>query len=229
MSQVSMQVITELRRMISQGELAPGERLTETQIAQTLGVSRMPVRLAFRTLAQEGLLQQAGKRGFLIREFSEDDVICGLEIRGALEGLAARRLAERGLTDEVRAEFRHILQDGEELLTDQTLNDRKVEQWSAINARFHNTLVEAAGSPVIADAIARNNHLPFASSDSIMIDHNELEREFRKLQLAQWQHQLVVQAIEHGEGARADALMREHAYVGVRYGSLFGLQVRLRP
>jgi GntR family transcriptional regulator of vanillate catabolism len=60
-------------------------------------VSRTPVRLAFRTLEQEGLLEKAGKRGYVVRAFSEADVLCAIEVRGALEGLAARRLAERGI------------------------------------------------------------------------------------------------------------------------------------
>lgn len=56
-----------------------------------------------------------------------------------------------------------------------------IAEWSCINALFHTTIVEAAGSTVIADAIARNNHLPFASSDSITIDSSALDKEFKKL------------------------------------------------
>jgi hypothetical protein len=77
-------------------------------------------------------------------------------------------------------------------------------------------------SRVVADAIARNNHLPFASADSITVRRDQLEREFRKLQLAQMQHRLVVQALEQRESARVEALMREHANIGFRYGTLFG-------
>ncbi|OBX34749.1 hypothetical protein A8U91_03809 [Halomonas elongata] len=73
---------------------------------------------------------------------------------------------------------------------------------------------------MIGDAIARNNHLPFAAADSIIIDSEALDREYRKLQLAQVQHELVVQALRHGEGARAEMLMREHALIGLRYAEL---------
>lgn len=224
MSQISTQVITQLRRWISEGRYAPGDRVAEVQVAEALGVSRMPVRLAFRTLEQEGLLQRAGKRGFFVREFTRDDVLCGLEVRGVLEGLAARRLAEAGMGAPVTVMLRQCLTDGEAIFTGGQLSEAAVAEWSRINSLFHTTIVEAAGSSVIADAIARNNHLPFASSDSIIIDNSALEKEFKKLQLAHWQHQMVVQALERGEGARAEMLMREHAYVGIRYGMLFGLR-----
>ena len=224
MSQISVQVITQLRRWISEERYAPGERVAEVQVAEALGVSRMPVRLAFRTLEQEGLLQRSGKRGFFVREFSRADVLCGLEVRGVLEGLAARRLAEAGVAKEVLAVLRQCLVDGEKIFAHGELREDDVAEWSRINSLFHTTIVQAAGSNVIADAIARNDHLPFASSDSIIIDNAALDKEFKKLQLAQWQHQMVVQALERGEGARAEMLMREHAYVGIRYGALFGLE-----
>ena len=89
-------VATLAQVLIADGRYPAGTRLAEIPVAEALGVSRTPVRLAFRTLEQEGLLQKAGKRGFVVREFSEADVLCAVEVRGVLEGLAARRLAERG-------------------------------------------------------------------------------------------------------------------------------------
>ena len=68
-------VVSRLRKLIGEGRYQPGERLGEEAVAEQLGVSRTPVRLAFRTLEQEGLLQQAGKRGFQVREFTEADVL----------------------------------------------------------------------------------------------------------------------------------------------------------
>ncbi len=224
MSKVSTGAVTELRRRISGGDYAPGVRLTEVEVARDLGVSRTPVRLAFRTLEQEGLLQRSGGRGYLVREFSQDDVLCGLEVRGVLEGLAARRLAERGLSPEVKTRLDACLETGDRLFEQCSPETLDIDEWSALNQRFHTIIVEAAGSAVIHDAIARNNHLPFASSDSIIIDPEAMDREYHKLQLAQWQHKLIVQALRAGEGARAESLMREHANIGVRYGHLFGLK-----
>jgi GntR family transcriptional regulator of vanillate catabolism len=89
-------VVATLRQRIVDGRYPPGTRLAEIPVADALGVSRTPVRLAFRTLEQEGLLEKTGKRGLVVRAFTQADVLCAIEVRGALEGLAARRLAERG-------------------------------------------------------------------------------------------------------------------------------------
>ncbi|WP_136068591.1 GntR family transcriptional regulator [Modicisalibacter radicis] len=218
-----LDVIASLRKLISEGVYAPGERLKELHIAERLQVSRMPVRLAFRTLEQEGLLQKTGTRGYVVRQFSEEDVLCAVEVRGALEGLAARRLAEQGMSEVVEARLRECLDRGEALLEKGYLIKADIEGWSGLNQDFHRAIVGATGSSVIHDAIARNDHLPFASADSIVIDDAALDREYGKLRMAHAHHQLVFQALSRGESARAEMLMREHAYIGVRYGDLFGL------
>jgi GntR family transcriptional regulator, vanillate catabolism transcriptional regulator len=222
-------LLAQLRQRVAGGLYPPGARLAEETVAQDLGVSRTPVRLAFRTLAQEGLLRSAGKRGFVVREFTEDDVQCGVEVRGALEGLAARRVAARGLSDALRAQLQACIAEGEATLASVRrgrVGALQVARWAALNSRFHQAIVQAAGSSVIADAIARNNHLPFASADSITVQSDALDAEFEKLRMAQAQHRLVLDALERGEGGRAEALMREHALIGVRYGFLFGLKGR---
>lgn len=216
-------VVVSLRRMIIEGHFTPGERLAELAVANALRVSRTPVRLAFRTLEQEGLLQKAGKRGFVVRQFSEADVLCGLEVRGVLEGLAARHLAERGVPASVLQRLQECLAAGREVLAKGSITEADIGRWSALNQSFHDCIVTADSSPVIADAIARNNHLPFASADSIIIDMAVLDREYEKLRVAQLQHELVVDALVQRESARVEMLMREHAYVGFRYGRLFGL------
>jgi GntR family transcriptional regulator of vanillate catabolism len=216
----SVGVVATLRKLIIDGRYAAGERLAEIPVATALGVSRTPVRLAFRTLEQEGLLQKAGTRGFLVREFSEADVLCAVEVRGVLEGLAARRLAERGMTPEVRACLARCIADGERVLARGTLSEEDIGPWSRLNDTFHRCIVESAGSHVIGDAIARNNHLPFAAADSITIDTAALDEEYRKLRIAQLHHQLVLDALEQRESARVEALMREHAAIGIRYGKL---------
>lgn len=217
-------VVTTLRKLIIEGSYKAGERLAEIPVAEALGVSRTPVRIAFRTLEQEGLLQPTGKRGYVVREFSEKDVHIALEVRGVLEGLAARRLAEKGMSDSVRATLLSCVEEGARLIGQGSLSEADISAWARINNLFHRAIVESIDSTVVADAIARNNHLPFASADSIIIDPQALDREFEKLRFAQLQHQLVFEALEQRESARVEMLMREHAYVGLRYGKLFGLK-----
>lgn len=214
-------VVAMLRQQIVSGHLPAGARLVEIPVAESMGVSRTPVRLAFRTLEQEGLLEKVGKRGYAVRRFSEADVRTGIEVRGALEGLAARHLAERGMDDAVRAALERSLAEGEAVLSRGHLLEQDIEAWSRLNQRFHHTIVEAHESHVIADAIARNNHLPFASADSIALNRDALPAEYRKLQIAQVHHVQVFDALLRRESARAEMLMREHAWVGFRYGQMF--------
>ena len=216
-------VIARLRRLILGGQYPPGHRLGEEAVAEALGVSRTPVRLAFRTLEQEGLLQKTGRRGLVVREFTEADVLCALEVRGVLEGLAARRLAERGLTPTLQQQLQACIDEGRRLLAPGRLTVDDIGPWSRLNQRFHQAIVGAAGSSVVGDAIARNNHLPFASAEAIVIDSQALDREYQKLRIAQWHHELVLQALQAGESARVEMLMREHACVGLRYGAMLGL------
>jgi GntR family transcriptional regulator of vanillate catabolism len=220
MSDNDKSLVSRLRKLIGAGHYHPGERLGEEAVAEQFGVSRTPVRLAFRTLEQEGLLQRAGKRGFMVREFTQADVHCAVEVRGVLEGLAARRLAERGMPQDVAESLGFWIQKGRQLLDKGYLLEADINQWSDINSHFHGSIVGAADSRVVADAISRNNHLPFAAADSIIIDSEDLAREFKKLQLAQFHHELIFQSLKSGEGARAEMLMREHALIGLRYPEL---------
>lgn len=216
-------VVARLRKLIIAGHYPPGGRLGEEAVAEALGVSRTPVRLAFRSLEQEGLLQKAGKRGLVVRAFTEADVLCALEVRGALEGLAARRLAERGVDAPLRDRLQDCIERGRALLAGGVLTVDDIGPWSRLNQDFHQAIVGAAGSAVLGDAIARNNHLPFASAEAIIIDSSALDREYQKLRMAQWQHELVLEALLQGESARVEALMREHACIGLRYGRILGL------
>ena len=215
-------VMATLRQLIVSGQLPAGERVAEIPLAQRLGVSRTPVRLAFRSLEREGLLTRAGKRGYVVRRFSDADVRTAIEVRGLLEGLAARHLAERGLPASVEAALAASVAEGAALLSRGTLAAEDIGRWSALNKRFHDAIVHAHPSRVVADAIARNDHLPFASADSLALDPQALQAEFRRLQVAQLQHQLVLDALQQREGARVEMLMREHAWVGLRYGPLVG-------
>lgn len=213
-------IVAALRKRIIDGHYAPGERLAEIPVAEALGVSRTPVRLAFRTLEQEGLLQRVGKRALAVRVFSPADVQCAIEVRGVLEGLAARLLAERGLDPKTREVLLDCLHEGEAIVGAAQLTEEGIGAWSEVNTRFHAAIVDADDRRVIADAIARNNHLPFASADSIIIDRAELDQAHQRLRIAQLHHRLVFDALEKGEAARVEMLMREHAQIGLRYDNL---------
>src|SRR5947208_6323736 len=87
--------LLRLREMLFKGEFQRGERLSELPLVARLGVSRTPIRLALERLAHEGLLEPSRSGGFVVREFTVDAVWHAIEVRGVLEGTAARLAAER--------------------------------------------------------------------------------------------------------------------------------------
>src|ERR1700712_4849321 len=94
-----------LGRGLPRGEPS-GERIAELAVVERLGVSRTPIRAALVRLEQEGLLQALPNGGFAVRTFSERDVSDAIELRGTVEGLAARLAAERGAAPVVLREAR---------------------------------------------------------------------------------------------------------------------------
>src|SRR5215469_7929729 len=90
-----MRAMLRLREQILSGDFAPGERMSELPLVERIGVSRTPLRLALARLEHEGLLQQLRTGGYVVREFSPQEVADAIELRGVLEGTAARFAAER--------------------------------------------------------------------------------------------------------------------------------------
>lgn len=222
MSKPGQTVLVALRKMIASGELAAGERLMEVPTAELFGVSRMPVRMAFRTLEQEGLLVPFGGRGFQVRSISPMEIAGAVDVRGVLEGLAARQMAERGLTQEARDELEACLVQGDALFEKGHVTEDDLEVYHDMNMRLHRVIVEGSGNRAIADALSRNDHLPFASVTALAVDRDNLIREYRRFNFAHKQHHAVVDALVNGQGARAEAIMREHANATLRYAEIFG-------
>ncbi|KIQ36375.1 GntR family transcriptional regulator [Pseudomonas viridiflava] len=228
MSKPGQTVLVSLRKMIASGELAAGERLMEVPTAERFGVSRMPVRMAFRTLEQEGLLVPFGGRGFQVRSISPHEIAGAVEVRGVLEGLAARQMAEIGVSQQARDELETCLVQGDALFAKGFVTEDDLEVYHGLNMRLHRVIVEGSGNPAIADALARNDHLPFASVTALAVDRNDLVREFRRFNFAHMQHHAVVDALINGQSARAEAIMREHANATLRYAEVFGAGVHER-
>ena len=204
-----------LRDLILSGELPPGERLSEPSVAERLGTSRTPVRAALARLAEEGLVEAVPSGGFAVKSFAEDEIQDAIELRGLLEGHAARLAAERGAPGAALAEMKRLIArlDG---ATAPPISEAGFTDYVALNAHFHELLVEAAGSVVLARQIGRVVALPFASPSGFVLAQAALPEAQRVLTIAQEQHRAVVEAIERREGARAEALMREHARLARR-------------
>lgn len=223
MSKQGQRVILSLRQMIVNGDLAAGERLREESLAERLGVSRTPIRVALKLLAQEGLLQTVGARGYAVREISTEEIRNAVDVRGVLEGMAARLLAETGMTEAVRKTLKQCLDEGDKLFSSGAIDEEDVVSFHDLNMTFHNTIIDNCGNGAVKSAIMLNDHIPFASVSSIAIDSSAMEREYLRLTFANVQHHLVFDALINRQGTRAEALMREHANAALRYADIFGV------
>ncbi len=205
-----------LREMILAGELPGGARIAELAIVEKLGVSRTPIRAALMRLEQEGLIESLPNGGYAVRTFSERDISEAIELRGTLEGLAARLAAERGVAPVVLGEARECLRAIDQVLARPALSDEDFSSYVALNGRFHDLLSELAGSAVIGREIDRVNSLPFASPSGFVIVQANSPQARDMLIVAQDQHWQVLEAIEQREGSRAEAIMREHSRIAQR-------------
>lgn len=202
--------VIELREKILSGELQGGMRLFEVPLAEALDISRTPVREALSRLAEEGLLDRLPNGGFVVRRFGYADVIDSIELRGVMEGTAARLAAERGVRPEALDQIKLTLK-----LLDACFGDLPDEvdfdAYSDLNERFHHELAALAGSEIIRREVDRASALPFASPSAFLPDKTNIATFRRSLRAAQDQHRAMIDAIEAGEGSRAEAVAREHA------------------
>ena len=204
----------ELRRRILSGQVAPGERMVELELSAQLAVSRTPIRIALGELEKEGLLERLPTRGFRVRQFSVDEITNAVDVRGVLEGMAARQAAERGITPETRAELQACIDEGRLLLEKAHASGHVIDaaRWVPMNARFHGALVQAAGNSTLVSALAHVSKTPMAGAGALSLNGTLPLLEFGFIQRAQGDHEDVVAALLAGEGARAEAFMREHAH-----------------
>ena len=212
----AVRALLRLREMVLAGELPVGARIAELAIVERLGVSRTPIREALMRLAQEGLLEALPHGGYAVRSFSERDVNDAIELRGTIEGLAARLAAERSPPSGVMAEAADCLAQIDDVLARPALDDEAFHRYVGLNQRFHELLCEMAGSGTITREIERVVRLPFASPSGFVVVQADTPRARDMLIVAQDQHRQVIEAIAAGEGARAEAIMREHSRLAQR-------------
>lgn len=206
-------VISALRRRILSGKIAPGERIVELRFAAELEVSRTPLRLALGELEKEGLLERLPTRGFRVRRVTLDEIADAVDVRGTLEGMAARLVAEAGPSRQTLQDLEACVQEGRLLLDRAEPGDvlHDTLEWAASNARFHQILVAAAGNQALESALAHVAKTPMAAPSALGLAGEQPALELTFLRRAQFDHEDIVRAIAGREGARAEALLREHA------------------
>lgn len=206
-------VVLQLRDGILRGDYEPGQRLAEQQLAHRLGASRTPVRAALLTLEQEGLVQAHPAGGYSVRRFTAREVADAIAVRGHLEGMAARLVAEHGVSRQLARDLEDCLADGDAALANDSLTLQDYARYTAMNDRFHGLILEACGNRALQRAVALNDKLPFASASAMLPMQGCVAVDRDWMRYAHRQHHLLVEAMRRGEGARAQALATEHTEV----------------
>jgi GntR family transcriptional regulator, vanillate catabolism transcriptional regulator len=202
-----------LRESLMRGEFAPGERMAELPLVARLGVSRTPIRLALERLAHMGLLDVNANGGFTVRGYTPAEALDAIEIRGVLEGTAARLAAER-LVDP--AEVGALRRLDEQMARLERLTLDSFGHYMDLNEAFHAAVIDLAKSAMLKRAFQYAVSLPFASPSAMVFPTSGLAHADEALAIAKEHHRGIIEAITKRQGTRAENLAREHAFVGRR-------------
>lgn len=194
-------VHTEVERLILDGTLAPGAKLTEAMLAAQLGVSRGPIREALRMLEEAGLVRQEKNRGAFVRSIPLDEAAEIYDLRAMIEESAGRQLAVSIRSEQLK-ELRAMVEQMERLVKDGHQTDAS-EPYHRLNLAFHDRLVELVGNRKLTALYRR------------LV--NELSL-FRRLNLADGrqmpvsasEHRAILKAITAGDADAAGLALRKH-------------------
>lgn len=203
---LAQSVTDRLRAALLDGHLAPEEKLNEATLSEMLEVSRTPVRAALHGLAAEGLLDYVPNRGYSVRGVDAEALRSVFEVRGVLEGLAARSAAENGLSEALQTAYTRALTEGDRVLAKGRLlvADRAI--FSDVNARIHTLIGQAANNRMLQDMLQRCHNIPASS------DRNVLWDDYHWLRRSHDDHHRLLEAIALRDAPRAEQLMREHIH-----------------
>jgi len=187
----------EIERMILGGEIAPGAKLAEAWLSERLGISRAPIREAFRMLEEAGLVRQEKNRGVFVRAIPVEEAVEIFELRAAMDEMVGRRLAQS-----ISAEQTRQLR----LLVDQmeaAARGADADAYHLLNLQFHDLLVEFAGNRKMA-ALYRK----LVKELALFRRRNLLHKEVLPQSAAE--HRQILKAITSGDPEIAARAMYAH-------------------
>lgn len=190
-------VFKKIREDILDGRYQENDELREAAIAEELGVSRTPVREAFRQLELEGLIRIVPNKGAYVTGISSSDVADIYEIRSLLEGLCAR-WATKKITKEKIDEMEETI-----LLSEFHLSKKHYEQLIDLDNRFHMQLYEACGSKMLI-------HLLKDFHQYVHKERQQTLSSWERSKAAVAEHKSIMEAIRDGNAALAEKLADEH-------------------
>lgn len=231
MESIDTALAAKIRQDIILGVYTEGERLSEAQLCETHKLSRTPVRLALRLLEQEGVVRRGDGRGYMVQSPTVEDILQAVEVRGHLESMAARLMAQNA----DRFEYLPSMHDAINLLDScivdlvalGRLDAAITRKAHAGNKAFHTAVLAGCGNDYVGYTCQKISHLPMLAVGSMVFDRSiddtpaHFERGMFRLRLGNAQHRVIVDAIEKGDGVRAEGMMREHSHTMVEYIQTF--------
>ena len=192
----------ELERRILAGDIAPGDKLTEQEVAETLKVSRGPVREAFRALEQAGLVRTEKNRGVFVRSLTHFEADELYEVRAGLDALIGRLAAERCTPQQIQ-EVRDLMK-----AMQKAAKARNVDEYYPLNVRFHDLLAQMTGNANLVAAYRRLvNELHLYRREALAHGPGSFP-------ISTLEHLAIVDAIAAGNAELAATLLYEHALEG---------------
>ncbi len=186
-----------LRQAILAGDMAPGQRLVEEELAGMLRVTRASLRAALFDLTAEGLVERIPNRGARVRTISLDEAVAIIECRMVLEGLCAAKAAER-VTESEATRLRQL---GAEM--ERSVSDGEPLKYSALNHELHRLVRELSGQPVATTLLERLN--------GQLVRHQfQLSLRPGRPQQSLPQHLAIIAAIAGRQPAEAEEATRRH-------------------
>jgi DNA-binding GntR family transcriptional regulator len=194
-------VFESLKHSIVRGKISPGEWLVESHIAETLGISRTPVREAIHKLEREGLIERQPRGGFTVLGFERDDIEETFGIRSVLEGYAARLAAVKHGAQE--------LEDLESKIDEfqNALDRKKMNLLPKINTEFHDLLYSLSKSPKLINMIN-------ALRDQIYRYRQMILKERQFASTSNQDHKKMLKYIRKRDAEGAERIVREHILRG---------------
>jgi DNA-binding GntR family transcriptional regulator len=190
-------VLERLRKAIMDGSFEPGDRLVETAIADGMGVSRTPVREAFRQLEIEGLAENVPRRGTVVKGISKSDILEIYQIREVLEGLAFR-LACSNITEAKIIELKNKLIKMEECIDQDDIH----EYWK-YHDEFHNSILYLSNNQRLIDQMKQiYEYISKLRNFTLVMN--------KRRRVAMKEHKALVEAFENKDQELAEQIGREH-------------------
>jgi phosphonate utilization transcriptional regulator len=187
----------EIHRLILDGTFEPGDKLGEAELACRLGVSRGPVREAFRGLEEAGLVRQTKNRGVFVREVSADEANELYVVRAGLDELIGRLLAPAITEADIR-ELRALVEQ-----MDASSARRDMRKYFPLDTRFHDRIAEMVGNRKLLELYRRIvNEMQLFRRQSILRGGG--------LQVSNHEHRAIVEALASRDGDKAARTMHGH-------------------